>query len=177
MKTDHNIYAGTIPAVQSKSGARGSKTYHSVYQMSLTTKKRLTMPSQKERVDTFIDLIQTPEGQNWLRKTGKYRGQIDEYNAKKVGLEHYEKFNKYAGNQSVKFNDLYFNSLKSKGYTALIDDNDAGVWSRKPTILLSPKQTVKVTSVQQLTADDINRAQRAVMKNQRLNDSYARRSK
>ena len=54
---------------------------------------------------------------------------------------------------------------------------DAGIWSRKPTILLSPKQTLSVSSVKQLTGDDINRAQRAVLKNHKINDRYANRSK
>lgn len=49
-------------------------------------------------------------------------------------------------------------------YDAILDDNDAGVWSKEPTILLSPKSTVKVTKVHQLSADEINQAQANVLK-------------
>ena len=161
------MYKATIPYVQKK-GAAGKRQYHSVYQVSLETKKRLSMPSEKERVDTFIETLQTKSGRQWLKDNG-YKGQIDELNAKEVGLKYYKKFNKYAGNQAVKFNDTYFNAVKSKGYDAILDDNDAGVWSKEPTILLSPKNTVKVTKVRQLSADEINQAQANVLKLREFN--------
>lgn len=162
LKSDSKMYRATIPYFQ-ESGASGKKSYHSVYEVELKTKQRLAMPSAKERVDAFIETLQKPEGKQWLKDNG-YKDQIDELNAKEVGLKYYQKFNKYAGDQNLKMNDAYFNSLKQKGYKALLDDNDAGVWSKQPTILLSPKGTVKVTSVHQLTADDINKAQREVLK-------------
>ena len=161
-KDDSEMYKATIPYVQKK-GAAGKRQYHSVYQVSMKTKKRMSMPSEKERVDTFIETIQTKSGRQWLKDNG-YKGQIDELNAKEVGLKYYKNFNKYAGNQSVKFNDTYFNAVKAKGYDAILDDNDAGVWSKEPTILLSPRNTVKVTKVHQLSADEINKAQANVLK-------------
>lgn len=161
-KDDSEMYKATIPYVQKK-GAAGKRQYHSVYQVSMETKKRLSMPSEKERVDTFIETLQTKSGREWLKNNG-YRGQIDELNAKEVGLKYYKRFNKYAGNQAVSFNDTYFNAVKAKGYDAILDDNDAGVWSKEPTILLSPKSTVKVTKVRQLSADEINQAQANVLK-------------
>ena len=167
-KDDANMYRATIPYVQ-KHGAAGKKTYHSVYQVELTAKKRMAMPSEKERIDTFIETIQTETGRNWLKDNG-YKGQIDELNAKKVGLKYYKRFNKYAGNQEAKFNDTYFNAIKKKGYDAILDDNDAGVWSKEPTILLSPAGTVKVKSVRQLSAKEINDAQRKVMKYRNFKD-------
>lgn len=161
-KDDADMYRATIPFYQKK-GAAGKKSYHSVYQIELETKKRLAMPSPKERVDAFIETLQRPEGRKWLSENG-YKGQINELNAKEVGLKYYQRFNKYAGDQSSKFNDTYFNEIKRRGYQALIDDNDAGIWSKEPTILLSPKGTVKVKSVRQLSADEINEAQRKVLK-------------
>lgn len=158
---DANLYTATIPYFQKK-GSSGKKSYHSAYQVELETKRRLAMPSAKERVDVFIETLQRPDGKKWLRENG-YRGQIDELNAKEVGLKYYQRFNKYAGDQGSKFNDVYFNEIKRRGYQALIDDNDAGIWSKEPTILLSPKGTVKVKSVRQLTADEINKAQRNVL--------------
>lgn len=85
-------------------------------------------------------------------------------NAKEIGLKAYKKFDKYAGNQAVDFNNTYFNAIRKKGYNALIDDNDAGIWSKEPLILLTPKMDVKISSVKQLTAADINKAQRDVLK-------------
>lgn len=170
-KDDSEMYKATIPYVQKK-GAAGKRQYHSVYQVSMKTKKRLSMPSEKERIDTFIETLQTKSGRQWLKDNG-YKGQIDELNAKEVGLKYYKKFNKHAGNQAVKFNDTYFNAVKAKGYDAILDDNDAGVWSKEPTILLSPKSTVKVTKVRQLSADEINQAQANVLKLRAFNKKGA----
>lgn len=160
-KDDADMYRATIPYVQKK-GASGKKSYHSAYQVELETKRRLSMPSAKERFDAFTETLQRPEGKKWLSENG-YKDTINELNAKEVGFKYYQKFNKYAGDQSNKFNDTYFNEIKSRGYRALIDDNDAGIWSKEPTILLTPKGDVKITKVKQLTADEINRAQRKVL--------------
>ena len=155
------MYKAVIPAVQKKF-AFGQKEYHSVYQVELEAKKKLSMPSEKERIDIFIDTIKTPEGRKWMADSG-YKDQINELNAKEMGLSAYKKFNKVAGNQELKITDVYFDKVKAKGYDAILDDNDAGVWSKSPTILLSPKSTVRVNSVKQLSADDINAAQRNVL--------------
>ena len=161
-KDDSEMYKATIPTIQNKRRF-GAKDYHSVYQVTMETKRKMTLPSEKERIDTFIETVQTTEGQKWLKSVG-YRGQVDEYNAKRVGLSHYKRFNKTAGAQGLKVNDVYFDRIKSKGYDAILDDNDAGVWSKEPTILLSPKSTVKVTNVRQLSAREMNDAQANVMK-------------
>ena len=161
-KDDSEMYKATIPTIQNNKHF-GAKNYHSVYQVSMETKRKMTLPSEKERIDTFIETVQTPEGQKWLKSVG-YRGQVDEYNAKQVGLKHYKRFNKTAGDQGLKVNDVYFDRIKSKGYDAILDDNDAGVWSKEPTIILSPKSTVKVTNVRQLSAREMNDAQANVMK-------------
>jgi hypothetical protein len=162
VKSDHNMYTATIPAFTNGFKA-GKRQYHSAYQVSLETKKRLAMPSAKERVDTFIEQLQTPGGKQWLKDNG-YKNEIDELNAKQVGLKYYDRFNKFAGNKDIKFNNQYFNTVRAKGYDALIDDNDAGIWSKKPTILLNAKGSVKITEVRQLSANEINEAQRKVMK-------------
>lgn len=162
IKSDHDMYTATIPAFTNGFKA-GKRQYHSAYQVSLETKRRLAMPSAKERVDTFIEQLQTPGGKQWLKDNG-YKNEIDELNAKQVGLKYYDRFNKYAGNKDIKFNNQYFNTVRAKGYDALIDDNDAGIWSKKPTILLNAKGAVKITDVRQLSANEINEAQRKVMK-------------
>jgi hypothetical protein len=167
LASDNDMYKAVIPAVQKKF-AFGQKEYHSVYQVELETKKRLAMPSQKERIDVFIETIQTPAGREWMKRSG-YSDQITELNAKEQGLKAYKKFNKVAGNQDLKVTDVYFNKVRARGYDAILDDNDAGVWSKKPTILLSARQTVRVTDVKQLTADDINAAQRRVLANREFN--------
>lgn len=163
LESDNEMYKAVIPAVQKKF-AYGQKQYHSVYQVELEAKKRLSMPSEKERIDTFIDTIKTPEGREWMKNSG-YRDEITELNAKEQGLKAYKKFNKVAGNQDLKITDTYFNKIKAQGYDAILDDNDAGVWSKEPMILLSPNSTVRIKEVKQLSADDINTAQRNVLNN------------
>lgn len=162
IKSDTDLYTATIPAF-TNGFKSGKKQYHSAYQVSLETKKRLSMPSAKERVDTFIETLKTPDGKQWLKDNG-YKDEIHELNSKEVGLKYYDRFNKFAGNKDVKFNTTYFNAVRSKGFDALIDDNDAGIWSKQPTILLNPKGSVKITNVRQLSAAEINDAQRRVMK-------------
>ena len=163
LESDNDMYKAVIPAVQKKF-AYGQKEYHSVYQVGLEVKKKMAMPSEKERIDTFIETIKTPTGRKWMQENG-YKDEITELNAKEQGLKAYKKFNKYAGNQDVKINDVYFNKIRSKGYDAILDDNDAGVWSKEPMILLSPSNTVRIKEVKQLSADDINAAQRRVLAN------------
>lgn len=161
LESDSDMYKAVIPAVQKKF-AFGQKEYHTVYDVKLETKKKMTLPSEKERIDTFIDTIKTPAGRQWMKDSG-YKAEIDELNAKEQGLKAYKKFNKVAGNQELPVTDVYFNKIKAKGYDAILDDNDAGIWSKEPMILLSPSSTVKVKSVKQLSADDINAAQRRVL--------------
>ena len=161
LESDNDMYKAVIPAVQKKF-AFGQKEYHSVYAVELETKKKMSLPSEKERIDTFIDTIKTPAGRKWMSENG-YKAEITELNAKEQGLKAYRKFNKYAGDQDSAINTAYFNKIKSKGYDAILDDNDAGIWSKEPMILLSPSSTVKVRTVKQLSADDINAAQRRVL--------------
>lgn len=168
LASDNEMYKAVIPVLQTKWGL-GQKQYHTAYQIELETKKKLAMPSQKERVDVFIETIQTPEGRKWMSENG-YKSEITELNAKQLGISAYKKFNTTAGAQGVKINDVYFNKVKSRGYGAIADDNDAGVWSKKPAILLSPKGDVKMKSVRQLTADEINQAQRDVIRNRDFGD-------
>ncbi|QZD97800.1 hypothetical protein SEA_NADMEG_18 [Gordonia phage Nadmeg] len=163
LESDNEMYKAVIPAVQKKF-AFGQKEYHSVYQVELEAKKRMAMPSEKVRIDTFIDTIQTPEGRKWMKESG-YKEEINELNAKEQGLKAYKKFNKVAGNQDLPITDVYFNKVKKQGYDAILDDNDAGIWSKKPMILLSAQSTTKVKSVRQLSADEINQAQRNVLSN------------
>lgn len=162
LQSDSDMYTATIPTFTNGGFAAGKKTYNTAYQVSMETKTRLTMPSPKVRIDTFIDTLQSKDGRQWLSDNG-YKGEIDELNAKEVGFKYYERFNKYAGNQSVKYNDTYFNSIKSQGYNALIDDNDAGIWAKEPVILLNPRGTARITKVRQLTAKEINDSQRKVL--------------
>lgn len=169
LASDSEMYKGVIPAVQKKF-AFGQKEYHSVYQVELEAKKRLAMPSQKVRVDTFIETIQTPAGRKWMKENG-YKDEITELNAKEQGLKAYKKFNKYAGDQNSTINKVYFDSVKKKGYDALIDDNDAGVWSKKPVILLNAQSNAKITNVRQLSADEINKAQRNVLQTRAFNST------
>ncbi|AVO25256.1 hypothetical protein PBI_GRAVY_15 [Gordonia phage Gravy] len=171
LDSDSEMYKGVIPAVQKKF-AFGQKEYHSVYQVELEAKKRLAMPSQKVRVETFIETIQTPTGRQWMKDNG-YKDEITELNAKEQGLKAYKKFNKYAGDQDSALNKAYFDNVKKKGYDALIDDNDAGIWSKKPVILLNAQSNAKITNVRQLSADEINQAQRNVIKQRAFKDRSA----
>lgn len=54
----------------------------------------------------------------------------------------------------------YFNIIAKKGYNAMIDDNDAGILSSEPLILLNPKSDVVRMRIDPLTPEQIKAVER-----------------
>lgn len=151
---------------------RQRKDYGEQYEITMKATRRLTSPSPKARVDTFIELmdsksIQVPgkaepiTGREYLSRMG-YGRELRQLNSQEAGLRFYSAFNAKAGDANSPINTAYFNRISQQGYNYVVDDNDIGFISRKPMILLGPEGTVKVTDVRPLTAEQINQAQLAV---------------
>jgi hypothetical protein len=166
-KGDRNLYRAIMPVVNDKFKFGGDKKYKSHYEATYKALETLKSPSEKERVDAFASLFDSPsiKLKNGKTVTGRefmksqYPKEVKTLNAQQLGLRFY---NNFTENQFAKtpINTAYFDSLRKRGYNAVVDDNDRVHLSEAPLILLNPTGTLKRMSVKKLSADDINNAQR-----------------
>lgn len=168
---DATVYRATLPAIGEGLTIKGGRNkYRTNYEVEMKTLKRLSGPSEKERLDIFIDLIDkkdvkipgkdgTTSGRELLKSLG-YGKEMDSLSKQEAGFKAYQKFNKYAGDKNSDINAAYFSEVSRRGYNMLADDNDRVFFSKSPVILLTPENTLAVQSVRKLSSDDINQAQR-----------------
>jgi hypothetical protein len=171
---DAAFYRASIPAEgpNTKRPGPGSKKYEDSYELTLKTTKTLTLPSPKARVDAFTELMNKPvvvnekgekvTGRAYLESIG-YKRVFKQLDDQQAGLKAYRDFVHNQGSQNMPLNSPYFNNLRAKGYNALLDENDAGLLTKAPLILLDAKGTATVVGVDRLTADKINAAQRSLI--------------
>lgn len=170
---DSDFYRAAIPSVgpNSKGKGGGLKEYKQKhYEIEMKATKKLSSPSEKERVDAFIELLEEPSvkvkgknapitGRAYLEKMG-YKPLFKRYETQQLAFESWDGFTRMQGDQDNPLAKAYFDKIKSRGYNALIDDNDRGRFTDKPVVLLDPESTVTIKNVKQLTTDEINQAQR-----------------
>ena len=171
---DAAFYRAALPAIgpqnAGKTGA-GLKRYKDDYhELELKTVKKLSSPSEKERFDAFVEILNEPAikvgkkepvtGREYLKKNGYAPLFSKKLSTQEFGFSTYNHFIAEQGNQDSPINTAYFNKIRDKGFNALPDDYDRGKLTKAPMILLDPEGTTKVTSVRRLTADEINKAQR-----------------
>lgn len=170
---DSEFYRAVIPSVgpQSKNRGAGKKEYKQKhYEIEMKATKKLSSPSEKERVDAFMELLEEPSvkmkgkkapitGRAYLERMG-YKPFFKHYETTELGLKAWDGFVQMQGDQKNPLAQAYYEKIKSRGYNALIDDNDRGKYTQKPIVLLDPESTVKIHTVKQLTTDEINQAQR-----------------
>lgn len=138
------------------------------HEVTLKAVNRLASPSPKERVDAFVSLMDTPSiqlrngksitGREYLKKEGFGRD-VRKLDSQQLGLKHY---NRSLESQwmNTPINTAWYNSIRDRGYNALVDDNDAGILSKEPLIILNPSGDVKRMDIKPITKEDITRAQR-----------------
>lgn len=163
-KEDRDRYNGVLPDLSGRGGKRSYKVH---YEKTMELTKDLTMPSEKARIDAFNEMMNTNSvqvgkktmtGREFLVKAG-YGRDVKKISDQEAGRRYFDNMNQNASFDTP-LNSAYFNTLRKKGYNALQDDNDTGMMTKDPIILLEPKSTVRTTSVRQLTARDINEAQK-----------------
>lgn len=167
---DRNVYRAVMPMLGSiKSG--GNRRYKTSYEATYKTLETLKSPSEKERVDAFVELFDTPSikmkngktltGREYMARLG-YRKETKTLNSQQLGQKFYYDFvsSQY---MNMPINTAYFTRLRDKGYNSIVDDNDRGRLSDVPLIILNPNGTLKQMSVKKLSADDINNAQRQLV--------------
>jgi hypothetical protein len=166
-KVDQNTYRALMPLVNSTFKYGGDKTYKSHYEVQFKALETLKSPSEKERVDAFTSLFDEPTikmsngktltGREYMARIG-YKREVKTLNSQQLGLKFYNQFTEAQGEKSP-INTAYFESLRKKGYNAVIDDNDRGNFTKAPLIVLNPNGSLKRMNVKPLSADEIITAQ------------------
>jgi hypothetical protein len=166
-KDDRKIYRATMPVVNQLSKLGGNKKYKATYEATYKNFEALKSPSEKERVDAFTELFDSPSiklkngktvtGREYIGK--QYPREVKTLNSQQLGLKLYNSFAEGQFKESP-INNAYFDRLKERGYNALVDDNDRVNMAEAPLIILNPNGSLKRMGVKPLTADDINNAQR-----------------
>lgn len=165
-KADAARYRAVMPAT---TGRGGKKAYKQNYEHMIKVTNKLTLPSEKARMDAFYEVLNTPSikmlggktvtGREFLVKTNMETARsIKNLDNAVLGQRYFEKMNQTA-TMDTPFSSAYFNKVRAKGYNAILDDNDAGIISRDPLILLNPNGTVKKMTVKPLTNADVTKAQ------------------
>ncbi len=165
-KEDRARYVSVMANVQ---GLRFAKrSYKPTYEVTLKATKNLKSPSEKVRLDAFVELMsasvipvglrgkKTLTGREYLARTGLKR-EVKRLDNQQLGEKYYHAFvaNQFANRP---LNTAYFNSIKAKGFNALMDDNDRGIVADEPIMILDTKGSIKTTKIRQLTNDEINTA-------------------
>ena len=154
-ETDHNRYISLL----APNGGRASTKYD----ISITTQRGLISPSKKARIDTFIETLSSdiPYGKSTIKgraflETSHVDKALSDF---ELGLKTYENF---AQSQVMRtpLHTAYFDRVKSKGYTALVDDADSGLISDIPVILFTDVARATVTSSRKLSKNEIIETQR-----------------
>lgn len=157
-------------AIMSGDGAAGKKKYKDNYEHVFKATTTLKSPSEKARLDAYIELMDTSSivlkngktisGREHLKRIG-YRKEAKTLTSQELGLKHY---NDMVNSQymTTPVNTAYFNNIRAKGYNAIIDDNDRLHLTDSPVIILDPDTSkLKRTSVRQLSNQEITDAQKA----------------
>lgn len=162
---DAKVYNGIMTAQYSglKKKYKG-EYYESTYEATT----QLKSPSEKKRVDGYIKLLDTRAvhttdgrvltGKEYLAETGMAK-EVATLSTRELALTHYGHLTIRQGYQGEPLSTAYFKSMTDKGYTALVDDNDAGMLSRTPIVVLDAYKNLRRTEVRQLSDEDIHTAQ------------------
>jgi hypothetical protein len=161
-EADRVRYNAVLPRFTLKSGL---KDVVPSYEHTLKTTQKLTLPSEKDRIDAFAELMDTKSieigrktytGRELLKRSG-YKKQVKQLDNTALGQQFFSQMQDQAWmNRGI--SDAYFQNLRKKGFNAVIDDNDIGVLSDDPIILLNPNGTVKSMQVKQLSSRDVTAA-------------------
>jgi hypothetical protein len=147
----------------------GLKKYAPVYEHVYRTTSDLKSPSEQKRYNALMKIVKTPSitlddgskitGRQYLESLG-VGNDLKNLDSAAYGRAVYPTLLASLGNRNLKIGDAYYNNLRDLGYDAIIDDNDRGIMSKTPLILLDPERSIKRTSIRRLTDKDIIDAQK-----------------
>lgn len=165
-KRDATIYRGLLPAQRLFNPIRKSD-YKQHYELALKTTKTLRGPSEKERIDILAGLMRDKTaigGKMSLRQYYKKTKVISRKDAKnktdlELALQVHRRVHQSMWIRNNPISKSYVNAVTKKGYGMLNDDNDSGIVSKNPIIILNPHSTTKLIKTTTLSNDDILNAQ------------------
>lgn len=162
---DAAIYRGFFPA--RNIGVR-KKYDGDYYESTYKATEQLKSPSEKKRVDAYIQLMDKPEiklttgetvtGREYLKQAGLGNA-VDKLSSKELALTYYGQLAMSQGMHDEVISKAYFNNLRAKGYNAVVDDNDAGIFSTTPILVLDSYKNLERVNVKRLTTEEIHTAQ------------------
>lgn len=165
-EADATMYRGLLPT--DKTGGVPAKKHEGYYETTYTATKDLKSPSEKTRVDAYIRLMDVPEirlhtgeavtGKEYMRRQG-LGDVVDKLDSRQLALTYYGQLALTQGIRDDPINTAYFNSMRDKGYNALVDDNDRHVISKEPLLVFDANTNLKAVHVKQLTTEDVHAAQ------------------
>lgn len=151
----------------------GKRSLKNIHDVQYTTLKKIVLPSEKQRVDTFVDLLDKPivEMRVGFNKTKMLTGRdyvANMWNAPvtnkdlkaatsaELGRKAYDAF-LLQQMRKTSLNTAYFDSLRRQGFSATRDDNDSYILSDSPIILLDTS-AAKVSKVEKLNKKEVKNA-------------------
>lgn len=138
------------------------------YEFSYKVLDDLKTPSEKERVDAYIRLMDkevpladgtTMTGKAFLKANG-LGDTVDQLSSKEIALTYYGQLVGTQGDWSSPLSGAYFKELSDKGYGAMLDTADAGTMAETPMVILNSRSNLKLESVTKLSKADVIEAQK-----------------
>lgn len=159
---DHNRYTAVL--------GPGGKRTDKKWDVTVKTSMEAISPSKKERIDAYIKTLDqeipskngktVATGRDWL--FGKDNPAVSALSNRELGLKTYQRFAQSQVDKSTPAHGAYFDTLKKRGYNAVIDDADAGVISSTPVILFPKESGAHVTEIKRVTKEDLLNARRTL---------------
>lgn len=166
-EADRMRYRAIMPDVNSQLSLRKKAQLEYTYEAT----KKLVGPSEKARVDAFIELLDAPvvkygrkeiTGREYLKKVGHGRD-VKKLESQELGLKMYRQMSQDLIYKNP-LSNAYLSSLREKGYNVVADDNDRDILTDEPLILLDPRGTVKRMGIKQLSNAEMNKAKQTLSK-------------
>lgn len=180
---DVDRYQAILPQFWSRWGI-GSEAKGG-YVVSIKAKEAIVSPSQKQRVQAFIELMdenvkdqsdsrregRTKTGREWLDMTPAARlsdrfdlsgKSMNPKTNEEQALSQYRNFALGLVNKTP-LSDAYFDKLKSKGFNAIIDDNDAGKLSDSPMLIFDTSKSMERLGATPLNQETIDAARNRIV--------------
>lgn len=153
------IYAG-----DSTSKSRHGKE---IYSNAIKAINDLRIPSQRKMFQEYLNLLKTDEGfrsgvnKNYFNGTYSSLKAADQAMAEKSFFSFIQNIAIHDGDQP-ELTKRYFQALRDKGYSGLIDTNDAGSLSDLPLIIFDGKENAELIGRTKVTNKAIRQAKRAI---------------
>ena len=122
---DNRLYKEHMPKFIREWGRNGiiSDDGTKAYEHILKTKKDIKIPSKKAMAEMYMEAT----------------------NSKDVDQGYYQRFMSNLIDSNIPEVKKFFDLVKERGYYAIIDENDAGNFSKSPLILLNPRDDIETS--------------------------------